>query len=185
MARRKQAGTPEPKAGKTKRRSPEADGTEIVGTLFEKPSDTELVATRTFDASREVVFNAWTNPEHVPNWMLGPGDWTMPVCEIDLREGGEWHFVWRGPDGEDMEMRGEYVEVDPPKRLVNTEDWGEDWPETVNEVVFTDEDGVTKTVSTVTYPSKETREKAIETGMLEGWAQSYDRLDTYLRSLEG
>jgi uncharacterized protein YndB with AHSA1/START domain len=50
--------------------------------------------TRVFDAPRKLVFEAWTNAKHVPRWMLGPEGWTMPVCEIDLRPGGAWRFVW-------------------------------------------------------------------------------------------
>jgi len=69
-------------------------------------SDREVVATRVVDASRTLVWDIWTKPEHVPQWMTGPEGWTMPVCDIDLRPGGEWHFVWRQADGSEMEMRG-------------------------------------------------------------------------------
>jgi hypothetical protein len=72
------------------------------------PSDREIVMTRVFDAPRNLVFDAWTKPEHLPRWMLGPKGWTMPVCEIDLRPGEAWHFVWRQSDGTEMEMRGVY-----------------------------------------------------------------------------
>ncbi len=61
-----------------------------------------------------MIWDAWTSPKHVPNWMLGPEGWTMPVCEIDLRPGGPWHFVWRMADGADMEMRGAYREIVAP-----------------------------------------------------------------------
>src|SRR5262250_1643901 len=94
------------------------------------PTDLEIVMTRVFDAPRRLVFDAWTKPEHVACWMLGPEGWTMPVCEIDLRPGGSWHFVWRRSDLTDrshlteMEMRGVYREVVPPERLVSTESWG-------------------------------------------------------------
>ena len=84
--------------------------------------------THVVDAPRALVFEAHTSPEHVPHWLTGPEGWTMPVCEIDLRPGGEWHFVWRRDDGSEMDMRGEYREVEPPARLVNTESWGADWP---------------------------------------------------------
>src|SRR5258705_10886957 len=88
------------------------------------PSDREIVVTRVFDAPRRLVFEAWTNPKHVPRWLLGPDGWTMPVCEIDLRPGGSWHFVWRKSNGTEMAMRGAYREVTPPERLGNTEGWG-------------------------------------------------------------
>jgi uncharacterized protein YndB with AHSA1/START domain len=64
-------------------------------TTFTTPSDLEIVMTRVFDAPRTLVWEAWTDPAQVPQWMLGPEGWTMPVCEIDLRPGGTWRFVWR------------------------------------------------------------------------------------------
>lgn len=153
-------------------------------TAFTTPNDLEVVATRVFDAPRQLVWDAFTSPEHVPHWMTGPDGWTMPVCEIDLRPGGAWHFVWRRENGSEMEMRGVYQEVVPPERLVNTEHWGADWPETLNTTVFSDtEDGMTLTVSTVRYPSKDARERAMRTGMSDGWGTSYARLDEHLRSL--
>lgn len=157
-------------------------GSSVGKTTFTTPSDREVVATRVVNAPRTLVWEAWTNPEHVPHWMTGPEGMTMPVCEIDLRVGGEWHFVWRQPDGSEMEMRGVYREIVPPERLVNTESWGGDWPETLNTLVLTEEDGKTTMVCTVLYPSKEARDKALATGMKEGWAQSYDRLDEHLRA---
>jgi uncharacterized protein YndB with AHSA1/START domain len=119
------------------------------------PSDREIVMTRVFEAPRRLVWEAWTNPKHLPHWMLGPSGWTMPLCEIDLRPGGAWHFVWRKEDGEEMEMRGVYQEITPPERLVNTESWGGDWPETINTVVFTEAAGQTTITTTLTYPTKE------------------------------
>lgn len=160
-------------------------GTTSVGaTTFTTPTDLEIVATRIIDAPRALVFEAHTSPEHVPRWMLGPGGWSMPVCEIDLRPGGTWRYVWRRENGDEMEMRGEYREVAPPGRLVNTESWGEPWPETLNTLTLTEEDGRTRLESTALYPSREARDAATETGMLEGWARSYDMLEEYLRTLK-
>jgi uncharacterized protein YndB with AHSA1/START domain len=152
-------------------------------TTFTTPSDREIAMTRVVDAPRGLVWEAHTNPEHLPQWMLGPEGWTMPVCEIDLRPGGGWHFVWRGADGAEMEMRGEYREITPPERLVSTESWGADWPETLNTLVLTEEDGKTTITSTVLYPSKEARDAALQTGMKEGASQSFDRLAEYLRTI--
>ncbi|MDQ3871050.1 MAG: SRPBCC family protein [Chloroflexota bacterium] len=152
-------------------------------TTFTTPSDREIVMTRVVDAPRELVFEVHTNPEHMPHWMLGPEGWTMPVCEIDLRPGGAWHFVWRHSDGREMEMRGVYQEITPPERLVNTESWGGDWPETLNTLVLTEEDGKTTITSTMLYPSKEARDAALQTGMADGASETYHRLDEYLRTL--
>ena len=140
--------------------------------------------TRDFNAPRRLVWEAWTKPEHVPHWMLGPEGWTMPVCEIDLRPGGAWHFVWRRGDGTEMEMRGVYEEVAPPERLVNTESWGADWPETLNTLVLSEQDGKTTTMTTtILYPSKEARDAALQTGMKDGASVSFDRLAEYLQTL--
>ena len=152
----------------------------IGDTGFATPSDTQIEVTRVVDAPRELVFDCWTKAEHVTKWMLGPDGWTMPVCEIDLRPGGSWHFVWRKGDGCEMEMHGTYQEISPPERLVSTERWGGDWPETLNTVVFTDLDGQTLVTSTMLYPSKAARDAALGTGIKDGMGMSFDRLDAYL-----
>jgi uncharacterized protein YndB with AHSA1/START domain len=79
-------------------------------------------------------------------------------------------------------MRGEYREVTPPERIVNTEAWGGDWPETLNTVELTEEDGKTTVTTTIVYASKEARDAAVATGMKDGASTSYDRLDDYLKS---
>jgi uncharacterized protein YndB with AHSA1/START domain len=149
---------------------------------FTTPSDREVAITRVFDAPRSLVFDAHTNPDHLPQWMLGPDGWTMPVCEIDLRPGGSWRFVWQKGDGSEMEMHGEYREVAPPERLVSTERWGGDWPETLNTLVLTEEDGRTTLTQTILYPSREARDAALASGMKEGLAVGYDRLAEHLRA---
>jgi uncharacterized protein YndB with AHSA1/START domain len=139
--------------------------------------------TRVFDAPRRLVFEAWTNPAHLPHWMLGPEGWTMPICEIDLRPGGAWRFVWRRVDGTEMEMRGIYQEVVPPERLVSTEAWGGDWPETLNTLLLSELDGRTTIEQRVLYPSKEARDAALQTGMKEGVSLGFDRLEAYLPTI--
>ena len=147
------------------------------------PSDREIVMTRVFDAPRRLVFDAWTNPEYLPRWMLGPEGWTMPVCEIDLRPGGAWHFVWRRADGTEMAMHGVYREVVPPERLVSTESWGGDWPETLITLTLSEEGGRTTITQSILYPSKEARDAALKTGMTDGVSMSFDRLAGYLTSI--
>ena len=152
-------------------------------TTFTTPTDREIVTTRTFDAPRRLVWAAWTSPEHLPHWMLGPPGWTMPVCEIDLRPGGSWPIGWRNADGTEMEMSGVYREIVPPERLVSTESWGGDWPETLNTVLFAEEGGRTTISQTVLYPSKEARDAVLATGMKQGMSLSLDRLAERLRTL--
>jgi uncharacterized protein YndB with AHSA1/START domain len=158
----------------------EKDSTTLTVTL---PTEREIVMTRVFDAPRRLVFEAWTSPEHLPHWMLGPEGWTMPVCEIDLRPGRAWHFVWRRPDGTEMGMRGVYQEIVPPERLVSTESWGGNWPETLNTLILSEKDGKTTMTLTILYPLKEARDAALKTGMKEGASESFDRLAEHLRTM--
>lgn len=150
-------------------------------TTFTTPSDREIVMTRVFDAPRALVFDAYTNPEHLPHW-FGPRGWTLPVCEIDLRPGGAWRFILRGPDGTEMGMRGVYQEIAPPERLVSTESF-DDYPgETLNTLILSEEDGKTTYTVTVLYPSKEVRDAVLASGMQEGASESFDRLAEYLKA---
>jgi uncharacterized protein YndB with AHSA1/START domain len=146
------------------------------------PSDHEVLMTRVFDAPRQLVFDAWTKPELLQKWLLGPEGWTMPICEIDLRPGGAWHFGWRKSNGTVMEMHGTYREIQPPRRLVTTECWGAEWPETLNTLVFTEKDGKTTVANTILYPSREARDAAMATGMKDGASASFDRLEKYLQT---
>jgi uncharacterized protein YndB with AHSA1/START domain len=154
-----------------------------LSTTFTTPSDRELVATRVFDAPPSRIWDAHTRPEHVKQWMLGPEGTTMPIAEMEVRPRGTWHYVWRNPDGSEIEMNGLYREIVPGERLVQTENWGGDWPETVHTLELTERDGKTTARTTVVYPSKQARDAALGTGMREGWSESYDRLDRYLRSI--
>jgi uncharacterized protein YndB with AHSA1/START domain len=152
-------------------------------TTFTTPSDREIIVTRVVNAPRRLVFDAHTNPAHLPHWMLGPDGWIMPICEIDLRVGGAWRFVWRQSDGTEMEMRGVYQEIVPPERVVTTESWGGDWPETVNTLILSEQAGKTTITQRVLYPSKQARDAALQTGMQEGMTQSFDRLAEYLQTV--
>jgi len=147
------------------------------------PTDREIVMSRVLNAPRDLVFDAWTNPKHLPNWMLGPPGWSMPVCEIDLRPGGSWHMIWRSPDGQQLEMRGKYHEIIWPERIVSTESWGGDWPETHHTLTFTEANGQTTFHLRILYPSKEARDAALRTGMAEGMSHGFARLDVYLRQM--
>src|SRR4029079_16263900 len=116
------------------------------------PSDRAIVMTRVFNAPRRLVFEAWTKPELLARW-FGPRGWTVPVCEIDLRPGGAYRYVLRGPDGAEMGMRGVYREIVPPERLVCTEVFDQ-WPdsESVITALLTEQDGKTTWTATVVYP---------------------------------
>src|SRR5262245_58213851 len=115
------------------------------------PSDIDVQVTRTFDAPREVVFDAYTLPEHLPHWMLGPEGWTMTKCEGDLRAGGAWRYEWRRADGSELTIQGMFREVSRPDRVVSTESWGDDWPEIVNTMELSESDGKTTLTLTMTF----------------------------------
>jgi uncharacterized protein YndB with AHSA1/START domain len=142
------------------------------------PSDREIALTRTFNASRDLVFDALTKPALVKRWMLGNMGATMPVCEIDLRVGGAYRFVWRNPDGTEMAMNGIYREIARPERLVNTQRFEIAWMpgESVLTTTLVESGGKTTFTSTTLYDSIETRDKMLKSGMESGASASYDRL---------
>lgn len=150
------------------------------------PADTDIRMTRTFDAPPKLVFEAMTKPEHVKRWWgcLGDG-YSVPVCEIDLRVGGQWRFVNKHPKGE-AAFHGEYLEITPYSRLSFTEIF-EEYPDGVS-VVTADlvaEGETTKMSVTARYESKEVRDMVIASGMAKGAAISYDRLEDLVISLKG
>ena len=149
------------------------------------PSDQEIRMTRLFNASRHLVFEAMTTPEHVKQWWGRLGDgYSVPVCEIDLRVGGRWRFVNRHPHGE-AAFHGEYREITAPSRLVFTEVF-EEFPDTLSIVTteLVDEGGKTRMTATVQYPSLEVRDMVIATGMSAGAGISYDRLEDLIATLQ-
>ncbi|HET7694760.1 MAG TPA: SRPBCC family protein [Vicinamibacterales bacterium] len=149
------------------------------------PSDREIRMTRLFDAPRALVFQAMTRPEHIRNWWgnLGEG-YSVPVCEVDFRVGGKWRFVNRTPTGEEAAFYGEYREIHPPDRVVFTEIF-EPFPDAVSVVtsVLTEENGKTRLIATVEYPTREVRDMVRASGMERGAALSYDRLEEVARAL--
>jgi uncharacterized protein YndB with AHSA1/START domain len=146
------------------------------------PTDREIVLTRVFDAPRKLVFEAFTKPELLKQW-FGPRGWSLVVCEVDLKVGGGFRFVLRGPDGKDMGMRGVYREIVPPERSVHMESY-DDYPgESQVTSVFVEQGGKTTLTATILYPSREVRDIVIKTGMEHGAAETYDRLAELLPTL--
>jgi uncharacterized protein YndB with AHSA1/START domain len=149
------------------------------------PSGREIAMTRVFNAPRKQVFDAWTKPELVRRWLLGPPGWTMPVCEIDLRVGGAYRFEWLGQDGTRMGMGGVYREIVIPERIVNTQLFDVDWTggETLGTLLFTEQGGKTTLTNSVLYSSREARDAALRTRMAEGVEAGYARLDEILPTI--
>ena len=146
--------------------------------------DREIIMTRTFNAPREKVFEAFTKPELVQQWLLGPPGWQMPVCQMDVRVGGKYHWVWRSEkNGKEMGLGGEFREVTPPSRLVHTEHWDDPWFPDGDSLVtteFADQHGKTALTVTILSPSKQARDQMLQSGMETGVAASYDRMEQLL-----
>lgn len=148
------------------------------------PSEREIALIRTFDATRNLVFDAWTKPELVKQWLGIFGGWSFAVCEIDLRVGGKYRYLWRGPDGAEMGMGGVYREIVSPERIVCTEKFDETWyaGDALDTTVFVERSGKTTVTTTVRYASKEVRDGVLKSPMEGGVARSYDKLAQVLAS---
>jgi uncharacterized protein YndB with AHSA1/START domain len=152
-------------------------------------SDTEIRITREFNAPPELVFRAWTVPEYVQQWW-SPHPWTIPVCTIDLRPGGEWLYCMQGPDGTRSWGKSTYRQV-IPNELLEFEDAFVDengtplegMPTGIMRVEFQNVGGRTRLVSTTTYPSAEQLDQVLAMGMAEGLGMGMDQLDALLQRL--
>lgn len=148
------------------------------------PNDREIVITRQFAASRQSVFDAHTRPELIKRWLLGPEGWTMPVCEVDLRVGGRYRYVWSHPEKGSMGMSGVYREIVAPERLVATEKFDQSWypGEALDTLILTERNDKTILTQIMSYESKQARDIALSSGMTDGMSAGYDRLDMLLQS---
>src|SRR5687767_10583384 len=139
-------------------------------TISTSPADRVLVLTRVFDAPRELVFTAWSSPQHLAKW-FGPKNFTLPFCETDFRPGGAYRLCMRGPDGKDYWLEGVYREIVEPERIVLTwERNGADDPHpghTLVTVTFDDVAGKTRlTLRQATFDATESRD-----GHQHGWTE--------------
>lgn len=152
-----------------------------------KPSDHEVKVERSFKAPRELVYKAYTTPELVKRWLLGPPGWSMPVCEMDVRVGGKFKWRWRNDEsGKEFGFYGEFSEVKAPAKLANTEyydagDVGGDMGDgALSTVEFIEANGFTTMTTVMDYKTKEACDAAVSTGMTDGMEQSYQLLDELL-----
>ena len=148
--------------------------------LREPPSrsDREIVITRTFEAPAPRIFEMWTKAEHVARWW-GPKGYTTTIDRMDARPGGEFRLLMHGADGTRQPVKGVYREVNPPRRLVYTEDWDlGDRPSVASlvTIVFDERDGRTVATIHVLYETVEDRAVLIDMGVMEGWHSCLDRL---------
>ncbi|TGM58432.1 SRPBCC domain-containing protein [Leptospira adleri] len=162
-------------------------------------ADRILILTRIFDAPKNLIFKLWTTPEHVARWW-GPNGFTNPICEIDLRPGGNYYYVMRSPEGIDYPIRGTFLEVIPDEKIVYTETLDEhpkEWLESMRNEIGTGEEFASNSVITVTFekePVDRTKIKIhtlfrtneikgafLKMGMIEGWSESLDRFDAEVK----
>ena len=151
------------------------------------PSEREILMTRVFGAPRQLVFDAFTKPDLVRRWLLGPDGWTMPVCEIDLRVGGRYRYVWRNEkSGKEMATGGVFRDVAAPERLVNTEKFEDPWypGEAIVTTTFEEERGRTTVRQSMRLESREIRDGILKSGMESGVERSYERLEEELAAQE-
>jgi uncharacterized protein YndB with AHSA1/START domain len=148
------------------------------------PTDREIAMTRVFDAPRNLVFEAYTKPELLKRWLGVHGGWSWAVCEIDLRVGGAYRYVWRGPDGTEMGMGGVYREVAAPERIVATESFDQSWypGDAVSTTVIIEQGGRTTLTITVRYQSQEARDAVLKSPMEKGMAAGFDKLAEQMAS---
>ena len=148
------------------------------------PSDCEITVVRAFNAPRDLIWDCHTKPELLKRWMLGPPGWSMPVCEIDLRVGGAYRYRWRNDaDGTEFGSSGVHREIVPFERIVTTESMEGFDGESINTLTFSEAGGRTLVSTNMLFPSKEIRDGAIQSGMSDGMAMGYDRLEDLLAEL--
>jgi uncharacterized protein YndB with AHSA1/START domain len=151
------------------------------------PSPREIRITRVFAAPRTLVYRAFTEPALLRRWLFGPNGWSLEVCELDLRPGGKYRYVWhRARDGMRMGASGEFREIAPPARLVSTERFDDPWypGESLVTVELTERAGVTTLVQTLLYESEAARNTALASPMDQGMAAGYDRLELIALELQ-
>lgn len=145
------------------------------------PGDRDILVTRAFNAPRHLVYQALTVPALVKRWLGVHDGWMLEVCEIDLRVGGAYRYVWRGPNME-MGMGGFYREIIPLERLVTSETFDQSWypGEAIGTLVLTAQGEQTRMTLTITYDSKEARDAVLATPMADGMSVGYDKLEAEL-----
>ncbi len=159
-------------------------------TILTTPTDNELVVTRVFDAPRDLLWKVFTTKEHLEHWW-GPQGWTLPICEIDFRVGGEWFYCMAGPNGEQSCGKAVFKEIVEPERYVNTDAFTDEHGSVTPSMpimLITNEfidlgNGQTQLVDRTRYNSADELQMVLKMGMEEGIRQTWDRLDDHLATL--
>ena len=159
--------------------------------LHSRVGEQEIVMERQFSAPRQLLFQVFTQPEHLKRWWAPP-PYTVPVCTIDLRPGGIWHYCMRSPEGQDQWARSVYREIVPPEKLVYTTTFADEhanpiegMPEHLTTVTFTEEAGKTSVTACVQFASAAALKVATEIGILQGMSMTWEYLAEYVEELRG
>jgi len=150
------------------------------GSTLEFPSDLDVLITRDFEAPIQLVFDVFTKAEHMINTIAPFGE-DVTLCEIDLRVGGEYHYIFVTPEGQAMSFRGTFLEIEPPTRTVQT--WLYDgWPdvEAVESFDLQETDGVTTMTYRLSFADQAGRDHMKK---FDGLQANFDNVDAYLQSL--
>ncbi len=146
--------------------------------------DKHVVVTRRFAALPEAVYHAHTDPSIIQKWLLGPDGWTMPVCVSDPREGGKMRYEWADGKGHGFYLTGEYLTLEPFRRIVHVERMylPDATPDNHVETTFEPDGSGTLMTLRMTLPDAKTREEMLSTGMEGGMEASYVRLESIVGS---
>jgi uncharacterized protein YndB with AHSA1/START domain len=149
---------------------------------LETAGEQYIIVTRHFAAPPEEVYRAHTDPELLQQWLLGPDGWTMPVCSIDVRPGGKIRYEWSNGKGAGFSLTGEFIELDPPRRIVHLERMHlpDATPDNRVETTFVADGTGTLMTMRMTLPDAATRKAMLSTGMEHGMEASYQRLESRL-----
>ncbi|MBA2393355.1 MAG: SRPBCC domain-containing protein [Ktedonobacteraceae bacterium] len=158
--------------------------------LSSQVGEQEFIVERQFTAPRTLMFQAFTQPEHIKRWWA-PQPFTIPVCTIDLRPGGIWHYSMRSPEGQDHWARSVYSEIVPPEKLVYTSTFADEHanptegiPEHLTTVTFTEEAGKTRVTALIQFSSATAMKTALDMGMQQGMNMTWDYLTEYVQGLQ-
>lgn len=157
--------------------------------LSSRAGEREFVVERQFSAPRTLIFQVFTQPEHLKRWWA-PLPYTLPICTIDLQPGGIWHYCMRSPEGQDHWARSVYREIVPPEKLVYTSTFSDEHanpiegiPEHLTTVTFTEEADKTRVSALVQFASAAALKVAVDMGMLQGMNMTWDELVVYVQAL--
>jgi uncharacterized protein YndB with AHSA1/START domain len=159
--------------------------------LRPRVGEQEFVMERQFTAPRQLLFQVFTQQEHLKRWWAPP-PYTLPVCTIDLRPGGIWHYCMRSPEGQDQWARSVYSEIVPPEKLVYSTTFADEHahpiegiPEHLTTVIFMEEAGTTRVSTRVQFASAAALKAAVDMGILQGMSMTWDDLASYVQELRG